>query len=191
MFMCLSILSFGPYHPSSSLCCTFFTSLSFCIVCLLSCCTFYIHSWSGWLCCSYHRSSQMPCNVLVDVMFHSICIFLCSVSVIVYSTLVHFGHILFYAFTFLSCWKSLLSFRLSNMAPCEHCNSILFSHHNSCLLMITLVCLIVFNSSTISAVMVWLFIPFMNCSFSLLSQSLHLHSVAWPSVWPSIFCWFI
>ena len=49
------------------------------------------------------------------------------------------------------------------MASCECCASIILAHNNTCFTAIISV--------------VWSLIPFVNCSFSLLSSSLYLHSV--------------
>ena len=71
----------------------------------------------------------------------------------------------------------LFSFKLSNIAIYDLLASILFAHTNTCLLVVSLVSFTVANPLIIFAVMHSSFLQLIYCSFSLLSFSLHLHSV--------------
>ena len=98
--------------------------------------------------------------------------------------------ILSFLFRFLPCLLFMgnyfLSFRFSKIVFWHHCASILFSHTKSCLLVISLRSFNSVSSLIISAVIVWALMPFINCSFSLLSTFLDLHSIAFILSYPSI-----
>ena len=74
--------------------------------------------------------------------------------------------------------KSFVSFKLSSFAFCENCDSIFLVKDEAGFLVISLVSCIIASCFNISAVSVWLLMPFMNCSSSLLSISLYLYFVA-------------
>ena len=79
-----------------------------------------------------------------------------------------------------------LSFQLSNMAFCKHSTPILFAQDKTCSFVILLISFVITNSLIISAVITWLFMWFMNFSFSLLFPFTYILWL-WPSVYPSTF----
>ena len=72
--------------------------------------------------------------------------------------------------------NSFDSFKFSNMDFCECYIYILFTQDKSCSLVISLMSFMMLSYFIISAVTAWWLISFRNCSFSLLSISLYLHS---------------
>ena len=131
--------------------------------------------WTGGSCYNYKWFFHMQGTLSAGVKLYSICTFLYFILLI---------KDCFYLFNFLVVSNFLFSFKLSNLALCKHCTSMLFVQDKTCSLVILLVSFIIVISFLISTVIVWLLMPFMNCSFSCLFPCIYILWL-WPSIYPS------
>ena len=182
--VCLSISSSEFYEYSSSLCCTLCIGLPFCVVGLHAF-GLLLHTLLKWL--SLLQLPQIFSYAIncLCMMFHSIytLYILCCWLVVLNMLWSHLA----LCFDLLIISNSSVSFQLSVMIFCEHWTSIHFIQDKTCSFVILLVSFYDSKFIIISAVIISLLMPFMNCSFSLLSGFFCIY-IMWlcPFVYASI-----